>query len=422
MPWAAALLACVLLHTGMPESRAARTHIHPAPGALRSALNAAAAGDTLLVHAGLYREHTLTVDKPLTILGDRGAVINAQGRGAIFLVTADHVTLRGLTLRETGFSYVEDRAAVKCIKSMWARFEDLRIERSMFGVYFSRSRHGIVRRCRIIGQAVTESNSGNGIHSWYGDSLLIEDNVVRGHRDGVYLEFTRHTLVRGNTSENNLRYGLHFMFSDDDVYEYNRFIRNGAGAAVMYTRRVDMRGNVFRDNWGPASYGLLLKDIYDSNIHDNIFERNTAAIYAEGGARLTVTRNILRANGWAVRLMANCTDNVFSANVFEANSFDVATNSTRNNSLFRSNFWDAYRGYDLDHDGFGDTPFRPVRVFSHIVEQNPPALILLNSFFIALLDITERVFPSVTPETLVDVRPLLRRPEGGAMTLKERVR
>jgi nitrous oxidase accessory protein len=49
-------------------------------------------------------------------------------------------------------------------------------------------------------------------------------------------------------------------------------------------------------------------------------------------------------------------------------------------------------------------------MFSYIVEHNPPALILLNSFIIALLDVTERVFPTLSPVALVDAEPLMRPP------------
>jgi nitrous oxide reductase len=31
---------------------------------------------------------------------------------------------------------------------------------------------------------------------------------------------------------------------------------------------------------------------------------------------------------------------------------------------FRENYWDNYEGYDLDRDGYGDVPFRPVRLFA----------------------------------------------------------
>jgi nitrous oxidase accessory protein len=46
------------------------------------------------------------------------------------------------------------------------------------------------------------------------------------------------------------------------------------------------------------------------------------------------------------------------------------------------------------------------------VEQNEPALILLRSSFIDLLDLAERILPVLTPETLVDHHPLMRPPRG----------
>jgi nitrous oxidase accessory protein len=42
------------------------------------------------------------------------------------------------------------------------------------------------------------------------------------------------------------------------------------------------------------------------------------------------------------------------------------------------------------------------------VEQSEPTLILLRSFFLGLLDLAERVVPVITPERLVDARPLMR--------------
>lgn len=170
-----------------------------------------------------------------------------------------------------------------------------------------------------------------------------------------------------------------------------------------------MRKNVFRDSWGGASYGLLLKDITDSEVADNTFERNTVAIHAEGGARLDIHNNCFRSNGWAIRLLANCTDNSFTVNDFIANTFDVSTNSIRSSSVFSGNYWDAYNGYDLNRDGTGDVPYRPVRIFSYIVANNPSAVILLHSFLVSLLDLAERIAPTLTPATLEDAKPSMRQ-------------
>ena len=168
-----------------------------------------------------------------------------------------------------------------------------------------------------------------------------------------------------------------------------------------------MYQNIFEDNQGSAAYGLLLKDITDGIIKDNIFARNTAGIYAEGGGRIIVEYNDFTENGWAIRLMADCTDNTFSKNNFMGNTFDIATNSFSNYSVFTGNYWDKYTGYDINKDSVGDIPYHPVRLFCYLVEQNPPAMLLLRSFLISLLEVAESIFPSVTPDTLIDNSPAM---------------
>lgn len=61
------------------------------------------------------------------------------------------------------------------------------------------------------------------------------------------------------------------MFSDSCTYIKNVFEKNGAGVAVMYTRFVKMRENKFINNWGPASFGILLKELNDCLIEKIIF-------------------------------------------------------------------------------------------------------------------------------------------------------
>ena len=84
------------------------------------------------------------------------------------------------------------------------------------------------------------------------------------------------------------------MFSNNDTYQSNSFIGNGAGVAVMYSNKVSMLNNQFKENWGDAAYGLLLKEISDSYIVGNIFEKNTSGIYLEGASRIQMDHNIFK--------------------------------------------------------------------------------------------------------------------------------
>lgn len=381
-----------------------------------SALAQAGDGDRLVIRAGVYQEPTLTVNRSVTIAGDSGAVLDGGGVRAIMRITAAGVVVRGLTFRNTGVSQLDERAALLVNDASGCVIERNTFQETFFGIYLQR-----VTDCTVAGNVLEGATrrqmlGGNGIHVWQSDSVRVADNRVRGHRDGIYFEFVTHGVVARNMSERNQRYGLHFMFSDDCIYEENTFQHNESGVAVMYTRRVRMVGNTFARNWGGAAYGLLLKDIFDSEILGNRFIENTVGLYLEGADRNVVSENTFQSNGWGLRLLANAQENRISDNIFVGNSFDVGTNSRQNFSTFSGNYWDRYRGYDLDRDGFGDVPHAPVRLFALVVEQTPAALILLRSAMVDLLDLAERVMPMLTPQTLIDERPRMRTPGRGRRT------
>jgi len=381
-------------------------------GAIRTlsqALQEAPPGARVVVKAGVYREPTIMVQRAVTIVGEPGAVLESDQGRQILTIQADDVTVRGLELRHVATSFVDDRAAIRVQDATNCVIENNTIEDGFFGIYLAR-----VDRCRVTGNRLhasksRESASGNGIHLWTSNHITVEGNEITGHRDGIYLEFVHESDVRGNVSEGNLRYGMHFMYSDDCRYVANTFRRNGSGVAVMYTKRIEMTDNRFEDNWGAASYGLLLKEILEPVLRGNHFTRNTVGLLVDGVTRLRADRNDFVDNGWAVKLMASAQDGTFTANEFVGNTFDVATNSRETTTTFAGNYWDDYKGYDLNRDGVGDVPYHPVRLFSLLVAQNEPVLIALRSPFVTLLDVAERVLPSLTPETLADASPAMRR-------------
>jgi nitrous oxidase accessory protein len=77
-------------------------------------------------------------------------------------------------------------------------------------------------------------------------------------------------------------------------------------------------------------------------------------------------------------------------------------------NAFSNNYWDKYEGYDMNKDGVGDVAYHPVSMYSMIVEENPNSLILLRSFMVNLLDKAERAIPSLTPENLMDGKPMIK--------------
>ncbi len=375
---------------------------------LKQAIALAKDKDSILLFPGVYKEGSIILTKSLTIIGQNNPVLDGEKKYEILLISGKNIIIKGISFLNSGYSAMNDFASVKLLDCHNVIIENNTITNAYFAIHVSNSSYAVIRNNKISGSPLSEQLTGNGIHLWKSNNALIENNVVTGHRDGIYFEFVTGSTIRNNMSEKNIRYGLHFMFSNDDTYTSNTFSSNGAGVAVMYSKKVRMEGNHFEKNWGPSAYGILLKDISDSYIIHNTFYKNTVGIHLEGTSRIDIQKNIFRENGWAIKVQASCEDNDFHHNNFTGNSFDVATNGTMVLNQFDNNYWDKYEGYDINKDGIGDVPYHPVSMYSMITEQNPNALLLMRSFTVQLLDKAEKAIPGLTPENLVDHKPLMR--------------
>ncbi len=376
---------------------------------IAAAVAAAQPGDRVLVQQGLYQESNIIIDKPISLIGIDNPVVDGALKGQILTITSSRVVVKDITFKNVQVSHLKDHAAIKVVESRWVTLENNTIENAYFGIYLQRSDSCTIRNNVIRGEGKTETTSGNAIHLWYCDYASIEGNKVSGHRDGIYLEFVKQSLAVNNLSEHNLRYGLHFMFSDGNTYRHNIFRKNGAGVAVMYTKNIVMEHNSFEQNWGSAAYGLLLKEISRSTIAHNKFTRNTTGIYMEGSSKLSISENEFKSNGWAVRLLSSCEADTFRLNNFIGNTFDIATNGNSQLNYFSGNYWDKYSGYDLNKDKVGDVPYRPVSLYSMVVERVPSSIMFMRSFIVDLMDAVEKVFPAFTPEKLLDEQPSMAR-------------
>jgi len=376
--------------------------------AVAKAIELAKTGDTIFVHSGNYKEGNLLIQKELTLIGINRPVMNGNLEFEIFIIAAQNVTIQGFHIINSGRSSLEDKAGIKCLDAHYVQILDNTFENTFFGIHLSNTNHARIDGNQLKANAEHEYQLGNGIHLWKCTYADISNNTVVGHRDGIYFEFVTHSSIRKNICRQNMRYGLHFMFSHDDAYEDNIFSNNGAGVSVMYTRNVTMLRNTFEHNWGTSSHGILLKDISDSKVFQNKFIGNTNGIYMEGTSRTTFEENNFVGNGWAIKLQASCDDNILRHNNFTGNTFDISTNGSLVLNNVNNNYWDKYEGYDLDKDGFGDIPYRPVNLFSMITERVPAAILLWRSFLVFLLDRAEKIIPAITPENMKDNQPSMK--------------
>jgi len=403
------LIAILLLNIfGLCQVQANTTWIIQKGISLKKAIAQTKDGDTIIVKKGFYQEGNMVINKSIVLLGEDYPILDGENKHEIFTITVPHVIIKGFKLQNCGNSSLNDLAAIKVLNTHHVQIIDNQLKNNFFGIYLSYVQNSLVKGNKVISNATTELHSGNGIHCWKSDSLQIIGNAIEGHRDGIYFEFVTHSIIWRNTAFKNVRYGLHFMFSNDDAYITNHFKNNGAGVAVMFTKNVKMFNNFFEENWGDAAYGLLLKEISDSYLLGNFFRKNTSGIYMEGTNRIKVKRNVFRNNGWAMQIQASCMENIIQENNFLGNSFDVSTNGSVVLNTFLKNYWDKYEGYDLNKDAIGDVPYRPLSLFSIMVEKNNSSMLLYRSFMVTLLDKSEKILPSITPDNFIDNQPLMK--------------
>lgn len=398
----------VLLFSVCTFARTWEVDKNGALNSIKSAIELAAKGDTIRIMKGVYKEGNLVIQKSIVVVGIDYPVLDGENKYEIFTIAANDVSIIGLRMINTGVGSINDISAISAIEAKRLGVLNNQFENTFFGIHLANCLGSVVEGNVLHSNAEAEHQIGNGIHAWKCDSITIRNNKVSGHRDGIYFEFVTNSLVEKNFSHHNMRYGLHFMFSHNDEYRSNIFQNNGAGVAVMYTKHVKMISNRFEDNWGASAYGLLLKDIGDADIQLNHFAKNTVAVYMEGSSRCHFTQNVFSGNGWAVKMQANCDENVYSKNSFLSNTFDMATNGSLVLNTVDANYWDKYEGYDLDKDRVGDVPYHPVSLYSMVVEKMPSAVMLWRSFLVYMLDRTEKVVPSITPENLKDIHPAMR--------------
>jgi len=387
------------------EGRPAPEHLSP----VQALVDRAAAGDRVVVPAGTYTGD-LVIDRPLTLVGIGRPLLVGSGTGSVVRVRAADVTIEGFDVDgANGGDLGRDSAGVH-VAGARVTVRDMRIRRTLFGVYLLASDDAVVAANTIVGvPGLDPGEKGSGIHVWNSLRFVITDNDIIGVRDGFYIQSSHHGLVRGNDAR-DLRYGLHYMFSDDNVFEDNTFENGAAGAALMYSERLAFRRNRFLRNRGYASVGLLMKECDEIVAEDNLIADNARGIFLEGSYRNHFRRNIIAMSDTALVIYDSSGANTFEGNSFVGNLTPLSLSGQRTDTRFDGNYWSDHGEPDLDGDGIADRPYRLSNVFDHVRGNLSAADLFAHGVAVSALGAAERAFPVLDPVPVVDARPLARPP------------
>ena len=396
---------------------------------LQKLIATAKPGAVITVTAGVHCVHLL-IDKPMTLEGTIGAVLDGGGSGDVVRVTASRVILRGLVIRNSGQDLTSMNAGIYVAKSARdVSIIDNDFKNVLFGVYLDGAAGTKVMRNRIRGMTrLRRQDRGDGIHLWNDTDVVVQGNDISGTRDGIYIYISPHNRIVGNRIH-AVRYGIHYMYSMNNVIANNVSFDNRAGYALMQSRNLQIRDN---SSSGDRDYGILLNYVTFSRFSDNRIahvrgETNVDGTVVPGAEGKGIFVYNSEYDRFAYNRVADCpigihvtagsNHDVFYDNAFVRNRVQVkyVQNMPEEWSWHGvGNYWTDYLGWDMNGDGIGDVPYRPNDGVDILLWDYPDAALLMNSPAILVLRYVQRAFPIFAPPSVADSHPLMKPPASPA--------
>lgn len=417
MPSRAAVLAA--LAAGGLAIAQARSNCPPLPildaSELQALVDSAAPRSTLVLPRGEYRGR-LRVAKPLTLRAGAGTTLvfrqdgepaagELRAAGSALTIASDEVLVSGLAVRGSGGDAGALDAGIY-LHGRGIRLEACAVEGALFGIWLDGCAEAAILSCRVRGDARAPfASRGDGIRVTGGSDCLIEGGDISFVCDGVYLDGTARPRVRDlRISEG--RYGVHVMYGCGAVIEGLDAKGLVVGAMVMGTRQATLEGNRVSSGRDARSAGISLFESESCSVDGNEITGSATGIGLDGARSCSVRGNTVMGNARGVFVEGASPGTVVQGNRFLDNALQVGgigdLGSLKWTEGGRGNFWDDFRGYDLDGDGVGDSPYRRTRGYSALAAREP----LLGAFFGSPLQVFGA---ALDPEAeIVDRKPLER--------------
>ncbi|MFD0711978.1 nitrous oxide reductase family maturation protein NosD [Paenibacillus sp. GCM10027626] len=402
-------VVCLALQFGIyPASAANQTET----ANLQHLIDAAASGERLVIPTGSY-EGAIIIDKPLTIQAERGARLINRTPDAAVTVQADGVQLQGLEIIQE----VKGEAAAVLVSAADVRLTELSIKTRAFGILLRDAQRNEIRDSKVVwmdeeGRSpVKMSGKRNGIDLFKSHDNVIAGNQVAGMNDAIYVESSDRNEVTGNQVDSS-RYGVHLMYTEGTAVRGNFGSFNITGAMVMGVKGAEVTGNTFfKQSESVNSQGLLLFDVQHSLIKDNKVEGNRVGLYVEQSHNNTFIHNAVLRNFIGIQLLES-ENNHFKSNDFIANVIEAEAVDSTGNEL-EANFWDAFKGIDVDGDGRSDTTYAINPFFQQLTSRTPAFQLFFQSPGMLFL---ENMFAEGRDSWATDRAPLMKpalyKPEG----------
>lgn len=379
---------------------------------LQKAIDSAKVGSILKLKAGIYKG-SVVIDKPLSIIGvEDGVIIDGEGNGTVIRVTSSYVTLKNMTVQNSGDRHDKLDAAISISDSKQSEISDMKIRDTLFGIDMSNVNNSVVKNNTITSKDVELGLRGDGLRLWYSNSNLIKGNSLIRSRDMV-VWYSHRNIIEDNYGE-HCRYSLHFMYAGKNYIRNNKYKFNSVGIFFMYSKDSIATGNVVKSSLGATGMGIGLKDVSNFTLKNNTVLYNAQGIYIdrspfEPDEHNWIEDNNILYNAEALHFHSISEGNVIKNNNIQGNIEDIVNDSRgskTDNNNFEGNYWDNYEGFDQNKNGVGDTPHRVYKYADQLWTYNPNVKFFYGSPVISMLNFLAKLAPFSKPVFLLeDAKP-----------------
>lgn len=379
--------------------------------ALQAWIDTALPGTVLRLPAGTYRGPAV-IAKPLTLEAIGKVVVNGGGSGTVLTIKSDHVTVRGLTLRNSGGSHDAIDGGIMA-EGNHLLIENNVVEDVLFGISLHRSTGSVVRHNRIRSRPVDSADRGDGLRLWYSTGNRIEDNDIAQIRDITVSNSPRNRYT-GNVIRDSRR-AFNFLFSHRSIVERNLLEKNSTGIIALNSEGMIIRRNRILHAMDASGAGIALKETSAALIQGNEIVHCAHGIMADSPMnplnRIVFVDNLIAHNITGIYFYGAKGGHIAINNTFHSNLWPVTIigDGDPMNDTWWGNSWDNYEGFDLDGDGFGDTPHELHAWADRIWIETPSATFFRNSPVLELLDFLEKLAPFSPPSLILrDTAPRMK--------------
>lgn len=410
-------ISLVLIGLGLSNAVSAATLQIAAGASLQHAIESAAAGDVLRLAPGEYPGNII-IDKPLVLEGpaDRSAVIIGVRKGRSVWVQAPDVTVRSITVKNSGLSLSEMDAGIFLDKPAHnAVIENNNVYDNSVGVYVWGPHNALVQGNHIVGNTdLRTAERGNGVTLWNSPGSRVIDNDISQGRDGIYVTTSKHNAFINNRFS-HVRYAVHYMYTNNSEVSGNVSVGNDIAYAIMMSHDLIVKDNISQDS---RDQGLMLNYANNSQITGNVVVGGEKCVFIYNANNNLIDSNHFEACDMGIHFTAGSEGNEMLNNAFVNNQNQVKYVGTRYldwSKNGRGNYWSDNSAFDLNGDGIADTAYRPNDVIDQVVWRAPAARVLLNSPAVSIVRWAQSQFPAILPGGVIDSAPLMKAPEPPAL-------